>query len=327
MERAGVDAPRNSRTPPGDTAITRRSGDGRDGTWVWSDGSAEAGVSSGGGGGTLLILRSGECREIRVAAGLVCSSTRTELFAMRAAVEEVSGLSGGLATGPAVLCSDSQASLLLVAGGAGPQQTPIGADIWRLLGVISARGQDVVLQWVPTHFGLPGNEQADVLAKEVSELAQEVPTDVRSITKAVARSVNRAWRLSWPDSLFRRIWRDRMPSPAPGEDRGAAVDVHQLRAGNWGRSRQFIHRIGRLPAPACGGCRNIKCSAALGVLCHEEADTPEHVLLHCPCLAGVRLRLLGTIHVNPTQLRDGDIVAALARGYLLHQEPLADGRP
>ena len=220
MERAGVDAPRNSRTPPGDTAITRRSGDGRDGTWVWSDGSAEAGVSSGGGGGTLLILKSGECRETRVAAGLVCSSTRTELFAMRAAVEEVSGLSGGLATGPAVLCSDSQASLLLVAGGAGPQQTPIGADIWRLLGVISARGQDVVLQWVPTHFGLPGNEQADVLAKEASELAQEVPTDVRSITKAVARSVNRAWRLSWPDSLFRRIWRDRMPSPVPGEDRG-----------------------------------------------------------------------------------------------------------
>ena len=50
-----------------------------------------------------------------------------------------------------------------------------------------------------------------------------------------------------------------------------------------------------------------------------------HVLLRCPCLAGTRLRLFGTLH--PDQLRDGGAVAALAHGYLLHREALGYGRP
>ena len=62
------------------------------------------------------------------------------------------------------------------------------------------------------------------------------------------------------------------------------------------------------------------------MVCREEADTPEHVLLRCLCLAGLRLRLLGNIFVDPTRLRDGGVVAALARGFRRHLEPLADGR-
>ena len=118
-----------------------------------------------------------------------------------------------------------------------------------------------------------------------------------------------------------------MPSPVLLEDRGAAVDVHQMRAGHWGRSRQYLHRIGRLPAPACAGCPDVGCPAAVCLVCREEADTPEHVLLRCPCLAGARLRLFGTICVDPVRLRDGGAVAALARGFIRHLEPLADGRP
>ena len=61
-------------------------------TWVWSDGSAEGGTHNGGGG-ALLELRDGERRAVRIAAGSLCSSTRAELYAIRAALEEVSGLS------------------------------------------------------------------------------------------------------------------------------------------------------------------------------------------------------------------------------------------
>ena len=43
--------------------------------WIWSDGSAEGGVTAGGGG-ALITLPSGEEREIRTLAGAVCSSTR-----------------------------------------------------------------------------------------------------------------------------------------------------------------------------------------------------------------------------------------------------------
>ena len=83
------------------------------------------------------------------------------------------------------------------------------------------------------------------------------------------------------------------------------------------------------PLPLAGVHRvlNKKCPAASCLVYGEEADTPEHVLIDCPCLAGARLRTLGSIHMSPTQLQDDSVVAALVRGFRRHQEPLADGRP
>ena len=294
-------------------------------TWIWSDGSAVAGTTQGGGG-ALIILPSGETREVRTAAGKLCSSTRAELCALKAALEAFHGLEGDPTTLPLVVCTDSQAALALLAGGAAEQTSPVGAEIWRLLSAISSRGQDVHLQWVPAHCGLEGNERADILAKEASGLPQaEVPVDAGTMTKAVSRVTTKKWTENRPDSLHKRIMGSHMPPPIAGEDREAAVDVHQLRAGHWGRSLQYLHRIGRNPSPACQQCTDKRCPAALCAVCREEADTPEHVLLRCPSLAGARLLLRGSIHLDPQQLQDDALVASLAGGYLRHREPLGYG--
>ena len=50
------------------------------------------------------------------------------------------------------------------------------------------------------------------------------------------------------------------------------------------------------------------------------------MLLECPCLAGTRLRLFGTIYPEVTQLRDDGAVVALCRNYLAHDEPFGYGR-
>ena len=298
----------------------------KDAVWVWSDGSAEGGTSAGGSG-ALVVLPSGEERELRAPAGKLCSSTRAELVALRVALESVLQLEGDPAKLPVIICTDSQAALATLEAGAGAQTTALGADVWRLLLAATRGERRAYLQWVPAHCGLTGNEKADVLAKEASSLAQEdVPVDVRTITKAVGRAASKAWRESWPDSLFRRIMGTRSPKPVLSESRNDAVDVHQLRAGHWSRSQCYMHRIGRHPTSACQQCSNLRCPAALCLVCREGPDTPAHVLLECPCLAGTRLRLFGNIYPDPTQLRDGGAVAALARGFLSHRGPLGHGQ-
>ena len=93
---------------------------------------------------------------------------------------------------------------------------------------------------------------------------------------------------------------DRAPKLVVLDSRDDAVNVHQLRAGHWSRSVSYLHRIGRRPENACQQCSELSCPVVRCLVCREGPDTPEHVLLECPCLAGVRLRLLGTSDRDPT---------------------------
>ena len=274
-----------------------------------------------GGGGALIQLPSSEKREVRVAAGKACSSTRAELTALLAALRTVTVIPG--TTNNIIVCTDSQAALRLLYNGPAAQGTPLDAELWTALLALQERNCPVHLQWVPSRCGLPGNERADVLAGEASALPQEdVPTDLRTLVGAVRRAAVRQWRSGWPASFFKAIMGDRTSAPVPVDDRDAAVNVHQLRAGHWGRAESYLHCIGRRPTDTCAGCSDGDCPASRCLVCREEADSPAHVLLRCPCLAGTRRRLLGSIHQPPQAMRDADVVAALAAGYLRHKEPL-----
>ncbi|KAF0314429.1 hypothetical protein FJT64_015127 [Amphibalanus amphitrite] len=105
--------------------------------------------------------------------------------------------------------------------------------------------------------------------------------------------------------------------------REVAVDVHQLRAGHWSGSAQYLHRIGRNPGRDCAQCNSLTCRAA-GCRCcgEEEADTPAHILLRCPALMRLRLRHLGNIHPSEEEVRGSGVVAALgaAARYLQSRE-------
>ena len=280
-------------------------------TWVWTDGSAEGGVLNGGAG-ALLEWPDGTSLELRAPAGKLCSSFRAELVAMKTALQH-------LLTQPAhqedpiVLCTDSQAALAALRSGPAEQRSMLSKTVWEaLLGLSDAGRREIHLQWVPSHCGLRGNEQADDLAKQAASLPQEeVPVDVRTVVRAVTRAARTRTVRQRPHGWYRALMEERLPAPVSGHDRFAAVDIHQLRAGHWAGSDQYLHRIGRNPSAECPRCSELACRAGRCTLCREEADTPWHVLLRCPALMRTRFRLTGSIHPDTGEARRDDYIAAL----------------
>ena len=294
-------------------------------TWVWTDGSATGGVSCGGAG-ALIVYPDDDRHELRTPAGAWCSSFRAEMTALRAALDHLLETPRDT-TDPVVFCTDSQSALAALREGPAAQRSLQGAEVWSRLLAVAADDRPVIMQWVPSHCGLPGNEAADVLAKEAASMAQDAaPLDVSTVYRAATRQARHRSAKARPGytgsiraatGWYRELMGERFPPPIAGMDRASAVDVHQLRTGRWSGSTQFLHEIGRNPSVTCQQCRNTDCEAARCPLCGEEADTPRHILLTCPGLMGVRLRIpaIGNILPAPEEVRRSDVVAALAAAF------------
>ena len=203
----------------------------------------------------------------------------------------------------------------------------MGVSIWGALRRLSGDSRRVHLQWVPSHCGLRGNERADVIAKEASALPQDsTAVDTRTAHRAAARLARARTTAAWPPGWYRSLMGSRHPPPVPGGDRASAVDVHQLRAGHWTSSAQWRHRVGRNPARSCEQCSDPACEAARCEVCREEADTPSHVLLRCPALMRTRHRVTGTICPSLEDVRDAEVIAALAAAHRTLQSRQATPR-
>ena len=154
----------------------------------------------------------------------------------------------------------------------------------------------------------------------------DAPLDVITIYRAATRQARHRVAKQRPGysgstraatGWYRELMGERFPPPIANMDRAAAVDVHQMRTGRWSGSAQFLHEIGRNPSTSCQQCRNTECEAARCPLCGEEADTPRHILMTCPGLMGVRLRLPAVGNILPTteEIRRSDVVAALTAAF------------
>ena len=280
--------------------------------WVWTDGSADAGVRSGGAG-AFVEWPDGATDELRVPAGQLCSSFRAEMVTLRAALNHLRD-HPHQPSAPITICSDSQSALATLREGPASQKTLLGAAIWTELAALAGPSRRIHLQWVPSHCGVDENERADQIAKEATALPQAaVPVDVATAHRAAARLARDRTIAAWPEGWYRTLMENRLPPPAATGDRSSAVEVHQLRAGHWSGSRQYLHRIGRNPSDDRRQCPDTDCAAGRCTVCREEADTPRHFFFRCPALMGWCLRRYGTIFPNPEDIRDDGEVAALVK--------------
>ena len=159
--------------------------------------------------------------------------------------------------------------------------TSVLANIWEL----QRRGKTVILNWIPSHVGIEGNEAADQAAKDAAVLA-EVTFQVRpSLAKLKIAAKRRAKDFkdafnrsqaeqgSWSCRWYQGVTGAELLQVARDTPRSVRVNLHRLRLGylcNW-----------RLPSrPVVRPCTH----------CQEEQDNPlYHWILECPSTKDLRL--------------------------------------
>jgi hypothetical protein len=185
---------------------------------------------------------------------------------------------------------DNQASLYRLAS---PSDQPGQSQHLRVLRAYRAtiaKGASMSFHWVPGHMDILGNELADTLAKQST---LEVP-ESREISLAYLGSRLRSLNL---EAWGRFIESQKDPSPdsykatyslkpktsisLPKVGRALASAFYQLKIGH-GYYKDYLYRLGHSSSKLC--------------LCGKR-ETPRHLILGCPRLAGARSKLkdsLGT---------------------------------
>jgi ribonuclease HI len=257
----------------------------------YTDGSAEAGVRRGG---SAAVVTSGGPRDLQIEWVLRrkgawrTSSFETELAALHLAMD---WLEGDSAAESVLICTDSQALLRALDSPPASDSVAVGSVRERLW----LQRQAVVLQWVPGHCGLEGNELADGEANVAAGRGATVdpPTGVTTATSAekegvswsAAKSQLRAECLKGAPShdRVRAVFGtgDRKPAPFSGTRREQVL-LAQLRAGHCSKLAAYCRIVNPAADPTCPRCG-------------EEPEDLEHWLQRCPATQQKRMRIFGCL--------------------------------
>ncbi|XP_075534470.1 uncharacterized protein LOC142568352 [Dermacentor variabilis] len=187
------------------------------------------------------------------------SSTHAELAAIDLAAE----LIYQRRIPAAAILTDSRAALHMLARA--DQGPPLIQRLLRKMHGVCEQGCDLVLQWVPAHIGIHGNEEADRLARAAHTAS--VPRSLVVTPFDVARhTVAGMLRARHPDA---RVASGKPPKllPRTGLHRRDRALLLRLRIGCY-RTAARTHRLQGTGSPFC-----LKCA---------DVEYLEHVLLRCP---------------------------------------------
>jgi len=215
---------------------------------VYTDGSATNAVKNGGAG-IHISTPQGDTDSAAVPTGKYCSNYSAEVQALMLAADMVLKLSSS--TTQVVFLTDALSALEALAGDKLQQLT------LKLQAVASAKR--VVLQWIPAHCGIPGNEAADQLAKQGAQ-GRQPDNSVSFVEKRTL--VKAAMRQNSTRDDYHLL------------ERAQQVIIMRLRTGHCRLNAHMFHKLKLTPSPTCP--------------CGLEDQTPEHVLQSCPLLNQLR---------------------------------------
>ena len=151
---------------------------------------------------------------------------------------------------------------------------------WSLHNLISKYNIRVVLQWVPAHTGIPGNERADALAKKGASLPQpDTPVAYSTCCQIIKANSKEEWLNTWTMGttgrpMYKHMTKPLLKDPINELSRKDQSLIFQLRTGHVPLNCH-LNRIGVKPSAACS-------------LCDYPTETVDHLLFFCRRVTDLR---------------------------------------
>ena len=105
-----------------------------------------------------------------------------------------------------------------------------------MLAQIKSLGKSIILQWIPTHCGIQGNEKADILAKTGSRIMQKEKQKLsyESIKRIVKNKINDNYNFHLIDTNKDSKWIKFLKTPGiiPRVPKKSAVAMFRLITGH-----------------------------------------------------------------------------------------------
>jgi ribonuclease HI len=231
-------------------------------SWIqaYTDGSAEKAVQNAGSGVYIKLTDSSTLTH-SLPVGKRCSNYRAEMQALTSAALQLN--ERGEKGQNIVFLTDSKSALQALSAGPSDTLTRQLQENTHLL----SEHNNVVLQWIPAHVGIAGNEAADKLAKEATKQIQPQPPTSYEEAKTLLKN------------NFRSDWKTKNGGYLPSDDslhtlnRHSQTKIFRLRTGHCGLQKH-MKRMGLAETARCQ--------------CGEEEQTPFHILQMCPHLEEAR---------------------------------------
>lgn len=204
-------------------------------TRVYTDGSAEEAARNGGAGFT--YQTSGRTIEGSEPVGAFSTNYRAEVKALEKAAASINA-NLDCVSNNVVFLTDSLSTIQALKDATQDLVDPLCQNLTNI-----CDKKWCVIQWIPAHCNLPGNERADTLAKEGSKKTQtDRGTSLTEEKTVIKRYYKEKWERKHPH--FNKN------DPVKNLNRSEQVTINRLRTGHC-RLRAHLHRLRIVDSPQC----------------------------------------------------------------------------
>jgi len=251
---------------------------------VYTDGSALSGTRNAGYGARIQFPDK-TCKELFGPCGEFCSNYEAEAAAIESALTEIENIFSNKQDQITDIVVFTDALSVLQALENDNSRDRQITNVSKLISkIITSHEIKVILQWIPGHTDIPGNDRADLLAKAGASKPQtETSASLKTAKQVIKQQKKKIWLNQWANSNKGRPIFHHMASPNPKDEinklkRNEQTTIFRLRSEHI-QLNSHLKRIGVKASSECPLCS-----------CPEE--TVQHHLFECTALDDLRREYL-----------------------------------